>query len=274
MTTTAATKVFALIGDPVSQSLSPVLHNAWFADHRIDAVYVALQLGSQDASEALAAIKRLGLSGLNITVPHKQAAAQAADRSEAAVANVWRWEEDGSVSAFSTDGQGFLDSLSEAAADWRTRVRRALVVGAGGAATAIGGALSPYVDTVHYANRTVSRAEAAASCLHNGRVLRWEDLDQGFAAADLIVQATTLGMSGQPGFDWPVGFCQSSAIVADIVYRPLDTGLVRAARARGLTTADGLGMLIHQGARAFELWFGISPDTAQARGRLMSALAS
>ena len=272
MTISAATQVLAVIGDPVAHSLSPVMHNGWIADHGLDAVYVALPLKTADAELALKALKALHLHGLNITVPHKAAAARAADRSQADVANVWRWELDGSVSAFNTDGDGFLDSLDESAPAWRTRTSRALVLGAGGAALAIGAALSPFVDTIHFANRTVARAEVASASVPNGRSLRWDDLERGFGAADLIVQATTLSMNGDDAVEWPVANIRAGAIVADIVYQPLETGLLRAARERGLTTVDGLGMLIYQGVRSFELWFGIKPDAAKARARLLAAL--
>jgi shikimate dehydrogenase len=274
MTISGATKVLALIGDPVAHSLSPVMHNGWISDHGLDAVYVALRLAGEDAAASIRALGGFGLLGANVTVPHKAAAARAADRAESAVANVLRWEEDGSLSAFNTDGMGFVDALDEAAPDWRGRVKRVLIVGAGGAAQAIGGALSPHVDTVHFANRATARAEAAGAALRNGRALRWEDLERGFGAADLIVQATPLGMEGQESFDWPIGVCRQSAIVADIVYRPLDTELLCAARARGLIAVDGLGMLIHQGARGFEVWFGVRPDPAKARERLIRVLAS
>ncbi|MBI3437972.1 MAG: shikimate dehydrogenase [Proteobacteria bacterium] len=272
MTVTAATQVLAVIGDPVSHSLSPLMHNGWIADHGLDAVYVALPLGGADPVSALRALKRFGLRGANVTVPHKEAGARAADRSESDVANVLRWEEDGSVSAFNTDGLGFLDCLSEQAPDWRGRTSRVLMLGAGGAARAIATALSPFVDTIHFANRTPERGEAAALSLPNGRALRWDELERGFGAADLIVQATTLGMEGQPQMEWPVANCRTGAIIADIVYRPLHTPLLAAARARRLATADGLGMLIHQGARSFDLWFGIKPDAAKARARLLAAL--
>lgn len=272
MTITAKTKVFGVIGDPVGHSLSPIMHNGWMADHGIDAVYVALALKAAHPVASIRALRGFGFGGLNVTVPHKEAAAQAADRGDVSVANVLRWDEDGFLSAFNTDGAGFLDALSEAAPDWRTRVKRVLIVGAGGAAAGIGQALSPFVDNVYYANRTHARGEAAAAALRNGRVLRWDDLERGFGAADLIVQTTTLGMEGQAQHEWPVAVCRSTAIVADIVYRPLETELLRAAHARGLATMDGLGMLIHQGARAFELWFGVRPDTAKARQRLVAAL--
>lgn len=272
MSITAATQVFAILGDPVSQSLSPVMHNGWIADHGLDAVYVALPLKSANAIAAIRALKQFGFTGANVTVPHKEAAARAADRSEAAVANVLRWEPDGTLSAFNTDGLGFIDSLDETAPDWRARARRALIVGGGGGAHGIAQALSPHVATVHVINRTPERADAIANAIPNGRTLRWDDLERGFGAADLIVQTTTLGMNDTESPDWPLAMCQPTAIVADIVYRPLQTALLSAAKQRGLVTVDGLGMLIHQGARSFELWFGIRPDTKKARARLLATL--
>lgn len=274
MSITAATKVFAVIGDPVGHSLSPVMHNGWIADHGLDAVYVALPLKSDDPVAAIRALGQFGFKGVNVTVPYKEAAARAADRGDVSAANVLRWEDDRSASAFNTDGLGFIHALNEAAPDWRMRVKRVLVVGAGGAGLGVAQALSPYVDTVHIANRTLARTEQAATSISNGRVLKWEDLERGFGAADLIVQATTLGMVGGEAAGWPVAFCKANAIVADIVYRPLETELLRAARARGLTTMDGLGMLIHQGALAFELWFGVAPDAKKARARLIAALSA
>lgn len=274
MKITAATRVLAVIGDPVSHSLSPIMHNGWIADHGLDAVYVALPLRSDDPVAAIRALKGLGFAGLNVTVPHKEAAARAADRNQGPVANVLCWNENGALEAFNTDGPGFLDALSGAAPDWRARIKRVLIVGAGGAAAGVAQALSPHVDTVHFVNRTAVRAEAVAQTIPNGRAMRWEEIERSFGVADLIVQATTLGMDGQPAIEWPVSFCRAEAIVADIVYRPLETELLRAARARGLATMDGLGMLIHQGARAFELWFGIKPDGAKARARLVEALSS
>jgi shikimate dehydrogenase len=271
MNVTAATKIYAVVGDPVEHSLSPVMQNGWIADHGLDAVYVALPLKSDDAAAAIRALS--GFAGLNVTVPHKEAAARAAARSETSVANVLRREEDGTFSAFNTDGAGFLDSLTEGAPDWRSKVRRVLILGAGGAALGVGQALSPYVDTIHFANRTAERGEQTAAAIPNGRVTRWDDLERAFGHADLIVQTTTLGMADQPEMDWPVSLCRPNAIIADIVYRPLETPLLAAARARGLTAIDGLGMLIHQGARSFEIWFGIKPDVAKARQRLLAALA-
>lgn len=272
MTITADTKVLGVIGDPVRHSLSPIMHNGWIADHGIDAVYVALPLRSADPVAAIRALGQFGFVGLNVTVPHKEAAAKAADICDGGVANTLRWEPDGRLSAFNTDGAGFLDALSEIEPDWRVKVRRVLIVGAGGAAIGVARALAPEVECVSLVNRTQARAEAAAGSLPNARVLSWENLAQGFAEADLIVQATILGMAGLASPEWPMASCKLAAIVADIVYRPLETPFLGAARARGLLAMDGLGMLIHQGARAFEIWFGVKPDAAKAHARLLEAL--
>ena len=265
------TRRYAVIGDPVSHSLSPLMHNGWIADHGLDATYEAFQLRSEDPIAAIRGLTQF--AGMNVTVPHKEAAAAAADRSAGAVANVLRWEPDGSLSAFNTDGAGFLDSLDEAAPGWRVRVKRAVVIGAGGAAQAIAAALSPCVESIGIINRTRERAVELAQRLPNAAPGDWSELKQGFAACDLIVQATTLGMAGGQSPRWPIDVCSADTIVADIVYRPPKTPLLAAAEARGLRTVDGLGMLIHQGARAFEIWFGIKPDPAKARARLVAALA-
>jgi shikimate dehydrogenase len=272
MNITAATKTYAIIGDPVEHSLSPIMQNGWIADYGFDAVYVALPLKSANAVAALRALKQLGLAGANVTVPHKEAAARAADKSEGSVANVLRWEADGALSAFNTDGPGFLESLDEAAPAWRGRSTRALIVGAGGGAQGIAQALSPHVATVHIVNRTPERADMVAKSIANGRMLRWNDLERGFGAADLIVQTTTLGFEGADSPEWPLAVCKPTTIVADIVYRPLETPFLAVARQRGLIAVDGLGMLVHQGVRSFELWFGVKPSAARARARLMQAL--
>lgn len=274
MTITAATKVYAIIGDPVSQSLSPVMHNGWIADHGLDAAYVALPLKSE---EPVAAIRTLsGLAGANVTAPHKEAAARAAGWPEGDVANVLRWESDGSLSAFNTDGVGFIDALEERVPDWRDQISKAVIIGAGGAALAIGRALETSVEQLSFVNRTRTRAEAAVATLTfvKADALPWSELEGAFASADLIVQTTTPGMAGMAPPTWPVEACKPSAIIADIVYRPPQTDLLRAANTRGLTTLDGLGMLIHQGARSFKIWFGIDPDVAKARARLVDALSA
>jgi shikimate dehydrogenase len=265
------TKRFAVVGDPVSHSLSPLMHNGWIADHGLDATYEAYLLRSEDPVAAIRGLTQF--AGMNVTVPHKEAAAAAADRGEGAVANVLRWETDGSLSAFTTDGHGFVDALDEAAPVWRSAAKRVLILGAGGAAQGIAGALSPFVKTVLVANRTRARAEELANALPNGEVRDWADPTRAFAEADLIVQTTTLGLNGTESPPWPLDACGAGTIAVDIVYRPLETPFLAAAKARGLKAVDGLGMLINQGALSFKIWFGIKPDVAKARVRLEAALA-
>lgn len=274
MNVTGKTQVLALFGDPVAHSLSPQMQNAWIADHGIDAVYVALPVTGEDAAAFFFGLRSARLKGANITVPHKELAATAAHVTEERVANVLRWEPDGRISAFNTDGKGFLRALDDAAPGWRARVRNVLIIGAGGAAAGLAPTLeqNTAVKQIRIVNRTVGRAEAIVAMLSWGGVGLWQDLPTLFAEADLIINATTLGMSGAPSPPWPVSRCKPSAIVVDIVYRPLETPLLAAARARGLIAVDGLGMLIHQGALSFELWFGIRPDTAKARARLTQIL--
>jgi shikimate dehydrogenase len=261
---------YAVIGDPVSHSLSPLMHNGWIADHGLSATYEPLLLRSDDAAKAIRELE--GFAGANVTVPHKEAAARAATGFGGAVANTLRWESDGRISAWNTDGDGFLDALLEVAPGWRSRVKNILILGAGGGARGIAEALKGAGEIV-IANRTFSRADELARAVGGGAV-EWSALGDVFAEADLIINATTLGLSGAPSPDWPIARAKQSAIISDIVYRPLETPLLAAARARGLTTMDGLGMLIHQGARAFELWFGVKPDAAKARARLIEALSS
>lgn len=265
---------YAVIGDPVSHSLSPLMHNGWIADYGLDATYEAYQLISDDPVAAIRGLTQF--AGMNVTVPHKEAAAKAADHGALRVANTLRWENDGSLSAFNTDGDGFIDALTEAVPDWRAHVSDALILGAGGAAEAVADALRPGPEHDIYitiANRTIERAEGLADRLTYAGVGNWSNLGALFERADLIVQTTTLGMIGSPSPDWPVRRCKREAILVDIVYRPLETPFLKAARVEGLTTVDGLGMLIHQGALAFEIWHRIKPDTAKARERLIAALA-
>jgi shikimate dehydrogenase len=276
----SAPKRYAVIGDPVSHSLSPLMHNGWMADHGLHATYEAYRLRSD---EPVAAIRQLTqFVGMNVTVPHKEAAAAAADESDPAVvllraANVLVWS-NGRMVAANTDCSGFALALSDVAPDWR-RAGDVLVVGAGGAGRSVAYALAaqdgPRVTIV---NRTAERAQEAARLLYlSGQnavdVRPWSDLAACIAEADIVVNATSISLEGGPNFNWPLSGAKPNALVVDLVYRPRETSLLRQARARGLRTADGLGMLIHQAALSFEMWFGIQPDLAKARQRLMAALA-
>ncbi len=277
---TSKTRVVALFGDPVGHSLSPQMHNAWIADHGLDAAYVAIRVPRDGADTAIQGFKAADFHGLNFTIPHKEAAARNADilteeaRAFGAANILYRAE--GRWVGTNTDPRGVLEALDEGAPHWKAQTRRALVIGAGGAGRAIACGLSlAGVPAIHVINRTRARADDVVAALARPgiRARDWFDLGAAFGEAQLIVNASALGMGGD-GIDWPVHRAEAGAVVFDAVYTPLETPLLAAAKARGLVTVDGLGMLIHQGARAFELWFGVKPDTTKARERLLSLLAA
>ncbi|MES1202266.1 MAG: shikimate dehydrogenase [Pseudomonadota bacterium] len=279
MNITAKTPVLAVIGDPVGHSLSPVMHNGWIDDFGLDAAYVALRVDVREQALGFEGLRALRLFGANVTVPHKQAACLISNRLDPAASalravNVLRWERDGSVSGFNTDAFGLIAALDESQSGWRSKTGTALVLGAGGAARAAAWGLAQAgVRRVLITNRTPERANEAAEVSKRCYAFPWEDMGNLFESADLIVNATTLGMAGAPPFDWPIERAPDHCIVLDAVYAPLETGLLRAARARGMTAVDGLGMLIHQGALSFEIWFGLQPDIRLARARIMRVIA-
>jgi shikimate dehydrogenase len=254
-TITGSTRVVGVIGDPVGHSRSPAMHNAAFAALGLDWVYVAFPVARGDGAAAVRAVPVLGLSGLNVTMPHKADAAGACDDlgSEAAVLGAVNTvvDADGTLVGHSTDGDGFLRALDDegVAVDGR----RALVVGAGGAARAIAHALGRAGAAVTVAARRPDAARDAAALAPGGVTAGIDDVavDQ----FDVIVNATPLGMRGEPPPFDPAGL-HAGQFVYDTVY-PTETPLLRDARARGVRAAGGLGMLVHQGALSFSLWTGV-----------------
>jgi shikimate dehydrogenase len=273
------TQVYAIVGDPVSHSLSPALQNAWIQAAGLDAVYVPLAIAERGADRGFAGLTALGLKGANVTLPHKERAARAANRLDVAAemlcaANVLRWEPDGRVSAFNTDAPGLVAALDEAHPDWRGAAETALVIGGGGAArAAVWGLAKAGVSRVLVCNRTATTGEAAAALVEGGAAIAWDEIALAFSRADLIVNTTSLGMRGMPPMLWPIEEAKPTAIVMDTVYAPRETQLLKNARARGLKTVEGLGMLLHQGALSFALWFDQKPDIALGRAALEQALS-
>ena len=269
-----ATRVAAVIGSPVHHSLSPALHNAAFTQLGLDWVYVAFTVHEGDVQHALDAMRALDLGGLSVTMPHKEAVARAVDQLDPAAAalrsvNTVVPQPDGTLRGHSTDGDGFVASL--AAADVGVAGRHVAMLGAGGAARAIADALSRHgAARVTVVNRTPAAAEAAAALAGTvGEV--------GAAAAlrdaDIVVNATSVGMGGDE-LPCDPALLRAGQVVADIVYHPRDTALLRAARAAGARTVDGLGMLLHQAALQQQLWHGRLPDVAVMALAAEQALAA
>jgi shikimate dehydrogenase len=255
-----ATRLAAVIGDPVQHSLSPAIHNAAFRARGLDWVFVALPVAAGDVFRALDGVRVLGIEGVSVTMPHKATVAAAVDELDddaaalGAVNCVWR---DGRrLTGSNTDGPGFVASLADAGFD--PAGRRCAVLGAGGAARSAVSALARAgAAEVAVVNRTRARAEVAAALAGDlGRVAPVEAVEE----ADLIVNATSVGMGEldphSSVMPVPGALLRPGHVVADVVVHPLDTPLLRFARSVGATAVDGAGMLVHQAALAFERWTG------------------
>ncbi|MDO8364341.1 MAG: shikimate dehydrogenase [Actinomycetota bacterium] len=250
-----------MIGAPVKHSLSPALHNAAFAQLGVDWVYTAFEVAPGNAQQAVDAMRVLRLGGLSVTMPHKEGVAQAVDALDSAAAalrsvNTVVPQADGSLKGYSTDGAGFVASL--AAAGVEVHGRTVCLLGAGAAARSISDALARAgVARVAVLNRTFATAhEAAELAGAAGHIATVADV----RAADIVVNATSIGM-GSDDLPCDPAALRSGQVVADIVYHPRDTALLRAARTAGATVVDGLGMLVHQAALQQQLWHGLAPDT-------------
>ena len=261
------TTVAAVIGDPVRHSLSPAIHNAGFEAVGLDWVYVALPVAAGHAGQAVDAMRTMALGGLSVTMPHKDVVAAAADeRSESVdalgAANCLVRLDDGRVRAENTDGAGFLAGLS-ADADFGVRGRRIAVLGAGGAARAVVHACAAAgASAVTVVNRSADRAEAAAALAGGvGRVGEIADI----AAADLVVNATPVGMGTDRAMPCSPEVLHNGQVVVDLVYDPVETAWISAARAAGIEAHNGLSMLIGQAAAAFTLWTGVDAPVSAMR---------
>jgi shikimate dehydrogenase len=251
------TRLVGVIGSPVRHSLSPRLHNAAFAASGLDWVSVAFEVAPQDLSAAVAGMGALGIAGLSVTMPHKGAVVELMDvltpqaRQLAAVNCITR-QSDGRLAGSNTDGGGFLDSLADNG--FEVAGRRAVVLGAGGAARAVALALGEAeAAEVVIVNRSASAAEYAAGLVAGGRGRVGAHAD--ITAADLVVNGTPLGMDGE-GLPCDPGLLRVGQTVVDLIYHPAQTPWVKQAAARGAATIGGLGMLVHQAARAWTGWTG------------------
>jgi shikimate dehydrogenase len=258
-------------GWPVAHSRSPRLHNHWIARHGLDAAYVPLAVAPEGFETAMRGLAAAGFRGCNVTLPHKEAAFALCDelstRAQRAGAVNTLVFEGGRIMGDCTDGFGFLASLGELDA----ASGPAVLLGAGGAARAVAAALldagCPRLTLV---NRNTARAEALARAL-GGPVEVAPGGVPPLDGAALLVNATSLGMAGQPPLAMDLAPLPPHAVVADIVYVPLETPLLAAARARGLRPVDGLGMLLHQARPGFEAWFGVAPEVDGELRRMVAA---
>jgi shikimate dehydrogenase len=257
---TGSARLAGVIGWPVAHSRSPKLHGAWLARYGIDGAYVPLAVRPADFAEVVRGLARAGFAGANVTIPHKEAAFALCDRVEesarrAGAVNTLVFGD--GITGSNTDGEGFVRNLR--AHGVNPAAGPALILGAGGAARAIGAALQDEGAAVVFCNRTVERAEVLAAALPPAGVCAWDDRAEALADFGLLVNTTSLGMAGQAGLEMDLGKAAPGLVVADIVYVPEETELLRAAKARGLAVVPGLGMLLHQAVPGCASWFGVTP---------------
>jgi shikimate dehydrogenase len=257
-------KAVCVIAWPASHSRSPLIHNYWIKQHKLDAEYRREAVPSGAFADFVGNLRANGYVGANITVPHKEAALKLSepdDRARAVGAANTLWYDDSRLRSTNTDVEGFLANLDAATPGWDRGLSTAVVLGAGGGARAVIFALlAREVGRVYVINRTAARAKALQKKFGaRVQVAGWEETTGLLGGAGLLVNSTTLGMVGQPALEFNLR-CPPSLVVADLVYDPLATALLASARARGLRTADGLGMLLHQAVRGFQLWFGVRPE--------------
>lgn len=275
---TGKARIAGVMGWPVGHSRSPRLHGFWLAQHRIDGAYVPLAVPPARFEQAARALAALGFAGANVTLPHKQAALAVADTVELrarriGAVNTLVVREDGTLAGDNTDGYGFIANLRQGAPDFAPERGAAVVLGAGGSARAVVAALlDAGVPELRLLNRTRARAEELASAVGgNVTVVDWTERSESLAGAALLVNTTTLGMSGQPPLALDLGLLPPGALVTDIVYAPLRTDLLERASRRGNRTVDGLGMLLHQARPGFAAWFGVMPEVTPELRRVMEA---
>jgi shikimate dehydrogenase len=264
-----------LIGWPAAHSRSPLIHHYWLRTLEIEGGYNIEAVPPEGFAEFVLHLSTHGFVGANVTLPHKERALALSKpdaRARAVGAANTLWYEGSELRSTNTDIEGFINNLDACAPGW-DRIEQALVLGAGGSSRAVVfGLVERGIKRVHLANRTIDRARALADQFGaNVHPVAWDVIDYLLPRAGLLVNTTSLGMHGQPALELDASLLPPDAIVADLVYVPLETPLLAAARARSLRTADGLGMLLHQAVRGFELWFGRRPEVTPALRALVEA---
>jgi shikimate dehydrogenase len=264
-----------LIGWPAAHSRSPLIHHYWLRTLQIEGGYNIEAVPPEGFAEFVLHLSTHGFVGANVTIPHKERALELSlpdARARAVGAANTLWYDDGELRSTNTDIEGFISNLDACAPGWDA-APDALVLGAGGSSRAVVfGLLERGIERVHLANRTLERARVLAARFGaNVHPVAWDAIGALLPRTGLLVNTTSLGMHGQPALDLDIGLLPQHAIVADLVYVPLETPLLAAAKTRGLKTADGLGMLLHQAVRGFELWFGRRPEVTPELRALVEA---
>lgn len=255
-----------VIGHPVAHSKSPNVHGYWLRKYGLKGHYVPIDIAPEKLADLLPRLADLGFVGANVTIPHKEKVMEIADlitdrATLIGAANTLIFRKDGRIHADNTDGYGFIENIRQTIPDWNPKSGPAVVFGAGGASRAVLASLIDVgVPKIMLTNRTRIRAEKLREDFgHRVQVVEWVQAGNVLEEADLVVNTTSLGMTGKPEMRVPLDGLKPGAIVNDLVYAPLRTRLLATAEERGCRVVDGLGMLLHQAVPGFERWFGKRP---------------
>jgi shikimate dehydrogenase len=264
------TRLAGVMGWPVAHSKSPRLHGFWLRQLNVDGAYLPLSVAPEKLLDAVTGLTALGFRGVNLTIPHKEAVMPLCDQLDETARRIGAVNtivvaKDGALQGTNTDACGFIENLRQNSS-WTAAAGAAVLLGAGGAARAIAVALSDAgVRELRIVNRTVERAQTLieSTAVKNASFVSWDERDQALDGAALVVNATSMGMQGNPSLDLNLAALPTTAVVNDIVYAPLQTPLLAAAAARSNPSVDGLGMLLYQAVHGFEAWFGVRPDVTK-----------
>jgi shikimate dehydrogenase len=267
-----------VMGWPVMHSRSPVLHNYWFKHYRIAGAYVPLAIRPEGLQAALRALVPLGFAGTNLTIPHKEQALRIVDEVDPVAKRMGAIScvvvrPDAKLKGYNNDGYGFVHSILQREPGWHADAGPIIVIGAGGGARAVVYSLAERgAREIRLFNRTFARAQALAQAFGGPiKALPWDDRHAALADAAMLVNTTSQGMIGNPPLDLSLDRLPTSALVTDIVYTPLETPLLAAARKRGNRTVDGLGMLLHQARPAWKAWFDLDVEVTPELRRIVEA---
>lgn len=266
MTLSGSAALAGVIGWPIAHSRSPRLHGFWLRQHDVDGAYLPLAIAPEKLESAVLGLRDAGFRGLNVTIPHKEAVMALCDRVDETAQRIGAVNtlvfEGETILGSNTDAFGFIENLKAGAAGHDLTAAPGLLLGAGGAARAVAVALlDAGLPELLICNRSPERAEALAAALGaKVKALPWSARAEALSDMGLLVNSTSLGMSGHPPLDLSLDLLPARALVTDLVYTPLETPLLAAARARGCSVVDGLGMLLHQARPGFRAWFGTDPE--------------
>ncbi len=264
------TRLAGVMGWPVAHSKSPRLHGFWLRQLNVDGAYLPLPVAPEKLLDAVTGLPALGFRGVNLTIPHKEAIMPLCDQLDETARRIGAVNtivvtKDGALQGTNTDAYGFIENLCQNSS-WTAAAGAAVLLGAGGAARAIAVALSDAgVRELRIVNRTGERVQSLieSTAVKNASFVSWDERDQALDGAALVVNATSMGMQGNPPLDLNLAALPTTAVVNDIVYTPLQTPLLAAAAARSNPAIDGLGMLLYQAVPGFEGWFGVRPDVTK-----------